>query len=100
MNHQLSLVEEALVKILGVRPKWFRPPYGEYNDGVLQVAGSRGYRVVNWSIDSGDTDGHSSADDIIRLYSGLNPSSGYGPITLNHETVSDTVYRVMPAVST
>ncbi|KAI9622981.1 hypothetical protein H4Q26_014924 [Puccinia striiformis f. sp. tritici PST-130] len=46
----------AMIKILGVKPLYMRPPYGEYNDVVLQVLRNRGYKgLVMWSQDSGDT---------------------------------------------
>lgn len=30
-------------KILGVKPRLFRPPYGNYNDESLRVLSNRGY---------------------------------------------------------
>lgn len=32
----------------------FAPPYGEYNDMVLEAAGSIGYKTILWSIDTID----------------------------------------------
>jgi peptidoglycan/xylan/chitin deacetylase (PgdA/CDA1 family) len=43
MHDELWRVEEAMIKILGLKPKYFRAPYGEYNDLTLQVLGERGY---------------------------------------------------------
>lgn len=34
--------------------KLFRPPYGEYNDLVVQTAREMGYNVIQWSLDSHD----------------------------------------------
>lgn len=34
--------------------KCLRPPYGSYNDAVLQIAADRGIGVVNWDIDTND----------------------------------------------
>ena len=51
-------VEQAMQKILGLRPKYFRPPYGKYNDQVLAVASQRGYtKMILWSDDTGDSGG-------------------------------------------
>lgn len=44
INRELERVEEAFIKILGVKPLYFRPPYGAYNDLVRQVLGDRGYK--------------------------------------------------------
>ena len=38
----------------------FRPPYGSYNDLVLQVLGERGYKkLILWSDDTQDASGSS-----------------------------------------
>ncbi|POW08823.1 hypothetical protein PSHT_09383 [Puccinia striiformis] len=57
LNQQLDLVERALMKILGVKPKFFRAPYGEHNKQSLDILAKRGYTVVDWSFDSGDSVG-------------------------------------------
>lgn len=51
----------ALVKITGLKPAFFRPPYGDYNNNVLQIAAENGQSVVTWNYDSGDSDGTSIA---------------------------------------
>ncbi len=42
-------------EILGISPTLFRPPYGEYNDLVLDIAGQSAYPyTIMWSIDTID----------------------------------------------
>lgn len=43
LNDELARLEEAMKKILGVKPRLFRPPYGNYNDESLRVLSNRGY---------------------------------------------------------
>lgn len=43
LNQELEKVEVALKKILGIKPKLFRPPYGNYDDDALEVLAQRGY---------------------------------------------------------
>lgn len=31
---------------LGLKPLYFRPPYGSYNDLVIKVLGERGYKKM------------------------------------------------------
>ncbi|MFJ2581877.1 polysaccharide deacetylase family protein [Kitasatospora aureofaciens] len=38
--------QDQLEKQIGVRPRLFRPPYGEYNDDTLRAAGSCGVKAV------------------------------------------------------
>lgn len=44
INSELERVETAFIKILGVKPLYFRPPYGAINDLALQVLSDRGYK--------------------------------------------------------
>ncbi|KAH9816009.1 family 4 carbohydrate esterase [Melampsora americana] len=96
MNDQLARVEEAMIKILGVKPLYFRPPYGEYNRELVQVLKQRGYRaMVLWSHDSGDSlEQPPSPREIINTYEEYPPKQ----IVLNHESHEATVNEVMPEV--
>ncbi|MBO1415658.1 polysaccharide deacetylase family protein [Streptomyces sp. FH025] len=38
--------QDQLERQIGVRPRLFRPPYGEYNDNTLRAAGSCGVQAV------------------------------------------------------
>jgi peptidoglycan/xylan/chitin deacetylase (PgdA/CDA1 family) len=44
IHNELWLVEQAMIKILGVKPIYFRPPYGEYNDLLMSALANRGYK--------------------------------------------------------
>ncbi|POW19029.1 hypothetical protein PSHT_05127 [Puccinia striiformis] len=96
ISHQLELVEKAMVQILGVKPLYMRPPYGEFNDVVLQVLHDRGYKgLIMWSKDSGDTQTPTpSSSQIIQNYQSYPEKS----IVLNHEVKDFTVNEVMPRV--
>ncbi|KAJ3027879.1 UNVERIFIED_CONTAM: chitin deacetylase [Siphonaria sp. JEL0065] len=45
---------KAIVDVLGVYPRFFRPPYGAVDDRVRKLAKSMGLTVVTWSTDSAD----------------------------------------------
>ena len=53
----MSKVETAFRKILGIRPKWVRPPYGASNTDVLNTLKTMGYKAVTWNLDSQDWNG-------------------------------------------
>jgi len=42
----------VLQEVTGARPRLFRPPYGEYNDRVIQTAESEGFVTVGWNLDA------------------------------------------------
>lgn len=52
---QLTRTEDTVRRLAGRElVKDVRPPFGDYDGRVLALLGSRGYRVVYWTIDSGD----------------------------------------------
>ncbi|KAK4048531.1 hypothetical protein OIV83_004699 [Microbotryomycetes sp. JL201] len=89
LERQLDYVEEALRKILGVKPRWFRPPFGSVTAENIRVLQRRGYGIVNWDVDSGDTAGLSTSQSIQR-YNSILGSYPEGHIALNHETKQNT----------
>lgn len=57
INSELEKVETAFRKILGVKPKYMRPPHGIYSDTLLKVLSQRGYtKLWYWTDDMGDYD--------------------------------------------
>lgn len=54
---EVQRLETALKKILGIKPKWLRPPYGGQNSNVLNTLKGYNYKVVTWNLDSQDWNG-------------------------------------------
>lgn len=87
-------VEQALQRILGVTPAFMRPPFGNYNDLVRQVAAQRGQKLVIWDFDSGDSTGASVAtsnanyDAVVKKH----PST---ILALNHEVYSKSAHLIL-----
>jgi len=46
---QIDLTQEAIEKVTGKRPRFFRPPYGARWLGLQPVLQARGLSLVNWS---------------------------------------------------
>jgi len=84
---EIQRLDEAFVKILGVRPKYLRPPYGDINDAVATyIQQTHGKTIVMWSDDSGDSVG-GSVQDSVNFYNGMAAEGpGHRHITLSHET--------------
>ncbi len=82
--NEINEAEQALHSITGhtTRP-YFRPPYGDVDERVRQVAAHLGYRTVLWSIDTEDYQPDATSDKIIqRVMSKLSN----GSIILMHTT--------------
>ncbi|KAJ7583226.1 carbohydrate esterase family 4 protein [Mycena floridula] len=95
LHDEMWRMEQALSRILGVVPAMIRPPYGEYNDLVRQVAAIRGQAIAVWDFDSLDSDGASVAESK-SLYDQLVADKPKTIVALNHETEETTVHQVLP----
>lgn len=87
-------VELALTRILGVKPAWMRPPYGNYNDLVRQASLIRNQSLVIWDFDDGDSVGATVAQSE-QDYTDLANRHPNNVLALNHETYKTTAY-VLP----
>ncbi|MDD7661296.1 MAG: polysaccharide deacetylase family protein [Eubacteriales bacterium] len=93
IREELRMMSDKVEKLTGVRPTLFRPPYGDYNDRVIQVARAEGYEAVQWSIDSLDWKDRGTQDIIKRCtYKVEN-----GDIVLFHNDSNDIV-NALPTV--
>ncbi|AFK86525.1 MULTISPECIES: polysaccharide deacetylase family protein [Thermoanaerobacterium] len=80
MVDEIKACEEKLVKITGRKPYLFRPPYGDYNDKVIEIAKSLGYYTIQWDVDSLDWRGLDTEAIINRVL----PNVKKGSIILFH----------------
>lgn len=82
MRSELALAEEAIAGVAGRSPRPFwRPPYGNYDETVLAVAGEMGYvYTIYWSVDTADWQGPPAEIIRQRLVNGAFP----GGIVLMH----------------
>ncbi|KAF9256489.1 carbohydrate esterase family 4 protein [Marasmius fiardii PR-910] len=94
---QMDRVNEAVMKITGLKPAFMRPPYGDYNDMVREVAAERGQSLVIWDFDSGDSVGQ-SPEETIAAYDKLIKENQSTIIALNHETSNTTAHQVIANV--
>ncbi|KAG8955180.1 Carbohydrate esterase 4 protein [Tulasnella sp. 424] len=92
---EMTLTDTALVKILGVKPAFVRPPYGKYNAASQEVAAANGQSIVIWDFDSGDSVGESAtkSEADYQTIANQHPAS---ILTLNHETYEGTAHKVLP----
>jgi peptidoglycan/xylan/chitin deacetylase (PgdA/CDA1 family) len=55
-REELLWTQQILLSLTGKLPRFFRPPYGEVDAGLSQVAGQNGLRTVEYDFPSGDPD--------------------------------------------
>ncbi|RXW13305.1 hypothetical protein EST38_g12549 [Candolleomyces aberdarensis] len=86
---------KAIQRITGAIPAFVRPPFGDYNDLVLEAAGARGQTIANWDFDS--EDGKSAT--VARqkgLYDAVVAAHPSSILSLQHEVHQTSVYEVLP----
>ncbi|MEG2213709.1 MAG: polysaccharide deacetylase family protein [Clostridiales bacterium] len=76
LTENAALIEE----ITGFKPKLFRPPYGDYNNRVIELTNSCGYIPVQWSVDSLDWQNLTATEITARVMKKLSA----GDIVLFH----------------
>ncbi|MCX7779324.1 MAG: polysaccharide deacetylase family protein [Negativicutes bacterium] len=53
-QEQIIKTEQLITEIAGIKTRLYAPPYGEFNDTVLQAAHELGYTTIMWTIDTID----------------------------------------------
>ncbi|WP_197255804.1 polysaccharide deacetylase family protein [Paenibacillus dendritiformis] len=79
-EQQVKDAERVIEDIIGYKPRFYRPPFGEINEEQLKWAGDHGYLVVNWDVDSNDWRGLNAKEVYDNVISGVRP----GSIVLQH----------------
>ncbi|QBD83223.1 polysaccharide deacetylase family protein [Ktedonosporobacter rubrisoli] len=85
IRNQLTTTEDAIEHATGIRPTYFRPPYGDINPTVLTTANSLALTVVLWSVDPRDWSRPGTQAIISRVLSQV----GNGSIILMHDGGGD-----------
>ncbi|KAJ6568835.1 carbohydrate esterase family 4 protein [Mycena capillaripes] len=88
-------MEEAFSRILGIKPAFMRPPYGEYDANVQSIAAARGQNLALWDWDTGDADGNTT-DQSEAVYRAVASTKGNKAVILQHETVASTATVLVP----
>ncbi|MCF6463675.1 polysaccharide deacetylase family sporulation protein PdaB [Clostridium sp. Cult1] len=51
---ELNITGDKIEKLIKEKPILFRPPFGDYNDRVINLCKENGYYVIQWDVDSLD----------------------------------------------
>ncbi len=73
---EIDNVTKKLELATGKKPVVFRPPFGEYNNTVLEAAESLGYYTIQWDVDSHDWMEKGEAYEINRVLNNKNLKNG------------------------
>lgn len=92
VRKQIQQTEQEILRVAGVRPRFFRPPYGALNPTIIETAISLKNKIILWNIDSLDWSGVSTNTLVNSVLAQIKP----GAIVLFHsafgkEGLSNTV---------
>lgn len=93
LNAEIDAVNTEINTLTGASPKYFRAPFGEYDNNMMSTLESKGMQGVQWSIDSLDWKGLSAAEIAERVVNDLEP----GDIVLMHNA-SDHIVEALPLI--
>jgi peptidoglycan/xylan/chitin deacetylase (PgdA/CDA1 family) len=96
---ELEWTARIIESTIGVRPKYFRPPFGDLDDRVRAIARIMGLIPVVWNFDSRDFTG---ANDIeLRTYQTAQNwrQATSGIISLQHDLYAHQVVHVLPVIN-
>ncbi|KAG0262798.1 hypothetical protein DFQ27_002111 [Actinomortierella ambigua] len=101
-DHASAVLMDTKIKaIIGWRPLFMRPPYGNANAHVVQYLTQLGYYITNWNIDSNDwrhPDNVNSSLAEFKKVLDLPTAKSHGYIALHHDTYQSTVEKLTPLV--
>ncbi|KAK9768258.1 chitin deacetylase [Basidiobolus ranarum] len=101
---EMKATEDIIIKTIGVKPRYLRPPFGEVDDRVRAVVEAMGYKVLMWNLDTLDwkfwqTNASAIGDSINQnLASTANPTRSW--VTLMHDIYSASVSQVPGMIRT
>ena len=93
IRHELDACSDKIEALTGVRPTLFRPPYGDYDNKVVNVSRNEGYECVQWSVDSLDWKNRGVSDLVKRATSNVQQ----GDIILFHND-SQYIVEALPQI--
>ena len=94
IKDQMDRTDEAIQSIIGIRPRYMRPPYGYVNQRVVSSLRSCGYLIVNWNHDTNDWKFQDNYGTIVGYVQNQISSPKHinqGPIILQHDSLQSSI---------
>ncbi|KAI9303768.1 hypothetical protein BJ944DRAFT_182850 [Cunninghamella echinulata] len=107
--NEMKATEEAIRDVIGIRPTYVRPPFGEADDRVKGLMKAMGYKMLLWNVDPTDYDVYTLPDAGKKIQNsfkaaangidtGLNAHEEPGFISLQHDLYKESVEQVPKVV--
>lgn len=96
MLSEINTCDDKIQKITGKRPMLFRPPYGDYNNSLMETLTSVNHYCIQWDVDSLDWKDISAAQIQKNVLSKVKS----GSIVLFHNAAKNTPEALPLIIST
>lgn len=90
---EITLTSQKIQSIAGYSPTYFRPPFGEYGNKMLEYAEETGVQVIQWDVDTLDWKGLSGGEIATRVINRVKD----GSIILCHNN-ADHITEALPLI--
>lgn len=103
---ELAATSDVVEEITGKRTTLFRPPFGAYDNHVIETCEAEGYKVIQWSVDSLDwkdittqqiverVTRNVKSGDIILFHNNAEHVEEYLPLVL--KSLQDQGFQIVP----
>ncbi len=91
VRSELLLGAEAVERATGIRPRYFRPPGGEYDERVTRIAQELGMTMVLWTADAGDFTTSAGNPSSESIYRHVMKTASPGGIVIMHDPMPSTL---------
>ncbi|WP_318614258.1 polysaccharide deacetylase family protein [Sporosarcina sp. YIM B06819] len=79
---ELKKTNDVIEATLGIKPIWFAPPSGSFNQQTIDVAHELGMKTILWTVDTVDWRKPATSEMVHRILTGV----GNGSMVLMHPT--------------
>ena len=93
VNSEIDYVNQKVMELTGKSPKYFRAPFGDYNNQLIECLDSKNMQTIQWNVDSLDWKGISAVEILNRVVKKV----VNGSIVLFHNN-SDNILEALPLV--
>lgn len=97
-TEEMQKVHDKVKELTGIEMNLFRPPYGDYNDNVINAATALGYKTIQWDVDSLDWKDY-GVESIINTVCN-HKHLGNGSIILMHNGATYTADALRTVIQT
>lgn len=97
IQEEMSRLDQQISRIIGRRPVYMRPPYGNANASTQRTLNMLGYKIVNWNLDTHDWEHPHDAQASLQVYRDAleNGRSSNSYISLQHDIQPATAMRMV-----